>query len=59
MLESQFDPNGNLSGGMGFTLTWDAEDRVKAISYNGTQKRIEYDHDGVDAACGFVRWRGQ
>ncbi len=43
----QFDANGNLSGGMAFTLTWDAEDRVKSISYNGTQKRIEYDYDGL------------
>ncbi|HEY5706538.1 MAG TPA: RHS repeat-associated core domain-containing protein [Terrimicrobiaceae bacterium] len=42
----QFDANGNLSGGMGFTLTWDAEDRVKSISYNGTQTRVEYDYDG-------------
>ncbi len=42
----QFDANGNLSAGMSFTFTWDAEDRVKAISYNGTQKRIEYDYDG-------------
>ena len=42
----QFDANGNLSAGMGFTLAWDAEDRVKSISYNGTQKRIEYDYDG-------------
>ena len=42
----QFDANGNLSAGMGFTFTWDAEDRVKSISYNGTQKRIEYDYDG-------------
>ena len=45
-LAQQFDPNGNLSGGMSFTLTWDAEDRVKSISYNGTQKRVEYDYDG-------------
>jgi RHS repeat-associated protein len=42
----QFDANGNLSGGMGFTLTWDAEDRVKSITYNGTQTRVEYDYDG-------------
>ena len=42
----QFDANGNLSSGMGFTLAWDAEDRVKSVSYNGTQKRIEYDYDG-------------
>jgi RHS repeat-associated protein len=42
----RFDANGNLSAGMGFTFTWDAEDRLKAISYNGTQKRIEYDYDG-------------
>jgi hypothetical protein len=33
----------------GFTLACDAEDRVKAIDYNGTQKRVEYDYDG--------RWR--
>jgi RHS repeat-associated protein len=31
---------------MGLTFTWDAEDRVKIMSYNGTQKRIEYDYDG-------------
>jgi YD repeat-containing protein len=42
----QFDGNGNLSTGMGFSFAWDAEDRVKSISYNGTQKRIEYDYDG-------------
>ena len=30
----QLDANGNLSAGMGFTFTWDAEDRVKAMSYN-------------------------
>ncbi len=43
----QFDANGNLSTGMGFTFTWDAEDRLKSLSYNGTQKRIEYDYDGL------------
>ena len=42
----QFDANGNLSTGMGFTFTWDAEDRLKSLSYNGAQKRIEYDYDG-------------
>jgi RHS repeat-associated protein len=42
----QFDANGNLTAGMGFTLNWDAEDRLKSVSYNGTQKRIEYDYDG-------------
>ena len=46
-IAQQFDANGNLSTGMGFTLAWDAEDRVKSISYNGTQKRVEYDYDGL------------
>ena len=32
---------------MGFSLSWDAEDRVKAISFNGTQNRVEYDYDGL------------
>jgi YD repeat-containing protein len=32
----QFDGTGNLSTGMGFSFAWDAEDRVKSISYNGT-----------------------
>jgi YD repeat-containing protein len=45
-IAQRFDANGNLSGRMGFTLTWDAEDRVKSISYNGTQNRVEYDYDG-------------
>ena len=31
---------------MGFTFSWDAEDRVKSVSYNGIQKRIEYDYNG-------------
>jgi uncharacterized protein RhaS with RHS repeats len=43
-IAQRFDANGNLSGRMGFTLTWDAEDRVKSISYNGTQNRVEYDY---------------
>ena len=30
---------------MGFTLSWDAEDRIKSVSYNET-RRIEYDYDG-------------
>ena len=42
----QFDANGNLSTGMGYTLSWDAEDRLKSLSYNGSQKRVEYDYDG-------------
>ena len=42
----QFDANGTLSAGMGFTFSWDAEDRVKSVSYNGIQKRIEYDYNG-------------
>ncbi|MGC2579249.1 MAG: RHS repeat-associated core domain-containing protein, partial [Terrimicrobiaceae bacterium] len=42
----QFDGNGNLSAGMGFSFSWDAENRLKSVSYNGTQKRIEYDYDG-------------
>jgi YD repeat-containing protein len=32
---------------MGFTLSWDAEDRVKTISFHGTQRRVEYDYDGL------------
>ena len=46
-VSQQFDANGNLSAGMGFSLSWDAEDRVKAISFNGTQNRVEYDYDGL------------
>ncbi len=46
-IAQQFDTNGNLSSGMGFTLGWDAEDRVKTISFNGTQRRVEYDYDGL------------
>ena len=45
-IAQQFDANGNLSAGMGFTLAWDAEDRVSSISFNGTQRRVEYDYDG-------------
>ncbi|HEY5705086.1 MAG TPA: hypothetical protein VIS96_05890 [Terrimicrobiaceae bacterium] len=30
----QFDANENLSIGMGFTFSWDAEDRIKSISYD-------------------------
>ena len=42
----QFDANGNLSSGMGFTFSWDAEDRLKSVTYDGTQKQVEYDYDG-------------
>src|SRR3977135_666505 len=46
-IAQQFDPNRNLSGGMGFTLAWEAEDRVSSISYDGMQKRVEYGYDGL------------
>ncbi len=31
---------------MGFTFSWDAEDRLKSVTDNQTQKRVEYDYDG-------------
>jgi hypothetical protein len=57
-IAQQFDANGNLTPGMGFTFTWDAEDRVKSISLATMERKSESNTITMARGAGFAsaRW---
>lgn len=49
-----YDPNGNTINDGINTYEWDAEDRMTAINYGGTQNRSEFTYDGLSRRVAIV-----
>ena len=49
-----YDPEGNTLNDGNNTYEWDAENRLTAINYTGTQNRTEFTYDGLDRRVAIV-----